>query len=174
MFFLPLPLENTLERLDEAGYRAGSNIDELVGLPDPELYIIVDGRPTKDKIVWQGLVDIPRVKQAAQKLQKTNWLYASVDVACVDEAAKKTMEIVNDASSPILEKASDEDVAGLQAYTVRSMDQNLPTGKDIQHYKLLTVHELPMDNRLHFLDVLCFPTLFPTGEFGEFIHVLKS
>jgi len=84
------------------------------------------------------------------------------------EDAKKTMDIVYDASSHIIEKASDEDVAGLQAFTVKSMNQNLPTGKDIEHYKLLTVHELPMDNRLHFLDVLCFPTLFPNGQFGEF------
>jgi len=61
------------------------------------------------------------------------------------------MDVVNDASSHVIEKASDEDVAGLQAFTVKSMDQNLPTGKDVQHYKLLTVHELPMDNRLHFL-----------------------
>ena len=54
------------------------------------------------------------------------------------------------------------------------MDRDLPTGKDIQHYKLLTVHEFPMDNRLHFLDVLCFPTLFPNGHFGEFhSHVEK-
>ena len=76
---------------------------------------------------------------------------------------------MDDATSYVIEKASEEDVAGLQAYTVRSMDQNLPTGKDIQHYKLLTtVHELPMDNRLHFLDVLCFPTLFQNAHFGEF------
>ena len=92
MFFLPLPLENTLERSDEAGDRYDFYIDELVGLPDPKLYIIIDGCPTKDKIVWQGLVDVPRVKQAAQKLQETNWLYASVDATCVDEAAKKTVE----------------------------------------------------------------------------------
>ena len=81
------------------------------------------------------------------------------------DAAKKTVDIVDDASSRILEKASEE-VAELQAYTVRSMDQNLPTGKDIEHYKMLTVHELLMDNHLHFLDVLCFPTLFPNGYFG--------
>ena len=67
------------------------------------------------------------------------------------DAAKKTMDIVNDASSHILEKASEEEVAGLQAYNVRSIDQNLPTGKDIEHYKMLTVHELPMDNSQHFL-----------------------
>ena len=37
MFFLPLDLQNTLERLDEAGYISDSTIDKLVGLPDPEM-----------------------------------------------------------------------------------------------------------------------------------------
>ena len=173
-----------MDRLDEAGYTSDSTINDMVGLPDPELYIMIDSRPTKDKIVWQSLVDVPKVKLAAQKLRETNWLYGSVDLTCVDDAAKKTMDaakvmdsvdvakktigIVDGATSHVIEKASEEDVAGFQAYTVRSMDQNLPTGKDIQHYKLLTVHELLMDNRLHFLDVLCFRTLFPNGHFGEF------
>ena len=75
MFFLPLPLQNTLDRLDEAGFKAefGSN-DPLSIMPDPELYIIVDSRPTKDKVVWQGLVDIDNVRRAVDKLKDTNWL----------------------------------------------------------------------------------------------------
>jgi len=48
------------------------------------------------------------------------------------------------------------------------MDQFSNTGKDIDHYKLLHVKEKPLDNRLKYLDVLCFPTLFPSGRYGEF------
>ncbi len=40
MFFLPLPLNKTLETLDQV--EASSD-----ALPDPELYILVNGRPTK-------------------------------------------------------------------------------------------------------------------------------
>ena len=59
MFFLPLPLQNTL---DEANFKAefGSK-DPLSIMPDPELYIIVDSYP---KVVWQGLVDIDNVRKA--------------------------------------------------------------------------------------------------------------
>ena len=32
--------------------------DQSNVLPDPELYILVDGQPTKDKVVWQTLVDV--------------------------------------------------------------------------------------------------------------------
>ena len=41
-------------------------------------------------------------------------------------------------------------------------------GSDIDHYKMLTVHEPALNNRLKYLDTMCFPTLFPTGQFGEF------
>ena len=44
----------------------------------------------------------------------------------------------------------------------------MPTGGDIEHYKLLSAHKQPLDNRQRYLDVLCFPTLFPTGKYGEF------
>jgi len=87
---------------------------------------MIDSRPTKDKIVWQSLVDVPHVKLAAQKLQETNWLYGSINLTCVDEAAKKTVDVakimdsvdaakktigvVNDATSNVIEKASDEDI----------------------------------------------------------------
>ena len=57
------------------------------------------------------------------------------------------MEVVSNPSNPILEQASQEDVRDLQAYTIRKMDQYMPTGKDIDHYKLLHVHEQPLDNR---------------------------
>ena len=30
------------------------------------------------------------------------------------------------------------------------------------------MREEPIDNRLQHLDIMCFPVLFPTGEFGQF------
>ena len=67
-----------------------------------------------------------------------------------------------------MEKATEEDVVGLQAFTIRKMDQYMPTSNDMDHCKLLSVKENPIDNRQKYLDVLCFPTLFPTGQYGEF------
>ena len=52
MFFLPLPLEKTLDTFDE--------VDNNVSLASPELYIIVNGKPTKTKVVWRSLVDVRR------------------------------------------------------------------------------------------------------------------
>ena len=100
-------------------------------LPDPELYIIVECRPTKDKVDWQGIVDVDNVRHAVDKLRETNWLYRTLDESSVDEAAKKTIEVVCKwcVSNPILERASVDDVDGLQAYTIRKMDQYMPTGK---------------------------------------------
>ena len=78
MFFLPLPLNKTWNTLSEVEL---GRTDLLVALPDPQLYIIVNGVPTKDKIVWQTLVDVNAVKLAIQKLKEINWLYKNVDDA---------------------------------------------------------------------------------------------
>ena len=58
--FLPIPLEKTLQTLEEAGE----------ALPDPELYIIiiVNGVPSKNKLVWQSIVNVEHLKVAIQKL----------------------------------------------------------------------------------------------------------
>ena len=101
MFFLPLPLQNTLDRLDEVGFQCDKSYENVPGLPDPELYIIVDSSPTKDKVVWQTLVDTDHVKKAVNKLRDINWLYNDVHKTSVDEAAKNALDIVSDADSPI-------------------------------------------------------------------------
>ncbi len=84
MFFLPLPLNKTLETLDQV--EASSD-----ALTDPELYIIVNGRPTESKVVWHSLVDVNRVKAAIQRLKESNWLYTDVSDEFVDEAAKQVI-----------------------------------------------------------------------------------
>eukprot|EP00731_Ephydatia_muelleri_P005830 Em0003g78a len=174
MFFLPLPLNKTWDTLSEIEL-GGSG---LVALPDPQLYIIVNGVPTKDKIVWQTLVDVNAVKLAIQKLKEINWLYKNVDDASLDEAAKNIVEVVDQASSIMLEKASTDDVAALQAYTIRSLDQQGSTKLDVEQYKMQNVKDSPIESRQRHLDVMCFPTLFPSGQFGEFhprdIHLSAS
>ena len=68
----------------------------------------------------------------------------------------------------MLEKATKEDIAGFQSYTIRNMYTKLSTESDIDQFKLLNIKENPLDNRQKYLDVMCFPTLFPDGRFGEY------
>ena len=67
----------------------------------------------------------------------------------------------------MLEKVSVEDTASYQSYTIRRLDQQQSMLPDIEHYKLRDVKEDALSNKLKHLDVLCFPTLFPSGKFGE-------
>ena len=60
MFFLPLPLDKTMEALEK--------VKDTCLLPSPELYIIVNGKPTKGKVVWHSLVDVNDLTAAVQKL----------------------------------------------------------------------------------------------------------
>ena len=164
MFFLPLPLKKTLETLDQA--KKTSNGEE--SLPDPELYIIVNGKPTTSKVVWRTLVNVDNVKTAVRKLKQINWLYSEVDDDSVDDVSKKVIEIVNSATSTMLDKADDSDITGFQAFTIRNLDNKLSTESDIDQYKLMNVREDPIDNRQQHLDVMCFPVLFPDGRFGKY------
>ena len=71
-------------------------------------------------------------------------------------------------SSAILEKATKDDIASFQAFTIRNLDSKLSTESDTDQYKVINIQEDPLDNRQKYLDVMCFPGLFPNGNFGEF------
>ena len=101
------------------------------------------------------------------KLREINWLYADVDVSSLDDASKKIVESVSDTTSKMLQKVSSDDVASYQSYTIRRLDQKESSIPDTEQYKLTNVKEDALSNKLKHLDVLCFPTLFPSGKFGE-------
>ena len=67
-------MRKTLETLDQVKHTS----DAKLALPNPELYIIVNGRPTKSKVVWHTLVDVNAVKTAIKRLREINWLYREV------------------------------------------------------------------------------------------------
>ena len=157
MFFLPLPLNKTMETLDDA--KGGSP-----SLPNPELYIIVNGRPTKSKVIWHSLVNVNHVKT----LRSCNWLYKQVQSKSVEESTKLIIEVSNNAKTKKLEKASANEIDAFQAYTIGNLDNKLSTTSDIEQYKVLSVTEDPINNKQQHLDVMCFPVLFPTGQFGKF------
>ena len=79
VFFLPLPLTKTFETLG------------VKSLSDPELYIIFNGKPTKDRIVRRSLVEVNDIKAAVAKLRDTNWLYMDVEDTAVDLTMKEVI-----------------------------------------------------------------------------------
>ena len=98
MFVLPLPLSKTLETLEQSEG----------GLPKPELYVMVDGVPTKKKVVWRSFIDINKVKAALAKLKEINWLYGDVKPDAVEKSTKDlVIEVANSATSTMVEKVSD-------------------------------------------------------------------
>ena len=161
MFFLPLPLNKTLETLSEVDCSTSS-------LPNPELYIIVNGKPTKSQIIWRSLVDVNRIKASINILRSCNWLYKDISKESVDEATKKIIEVSNATTSRMLEKASRDDIATFQACTIRNLDNKISSTSDIEQYKVLNIRKDPINNRQQHLDVMCFPVLFPNGRFGKF------
>lgn len=143
-------------------------------LPDPQVYVIINSKPTTQNIIWRSLIDIRKVKATVTKLQHINWLYKDIHDDAVDESALKVIEVVNKASSTMLVKANTSDIASFQSYTIRNLDNKLINTSDIDQYKLQNIKEEPINNRQAYLDVMCFPKLFPTGQFGEHHHRVKK
>ena len=105
---------------------------------------------------------------AFEKLKEINQLYGNLDNnESLDDISKKVVEVANSATSTMIEEATDEDIVGFQFYTICNMNSKLSKDSDIAEYKLNSVREDPLDNRQLPLDAICFPTLFPTGRFGE-------
>ena len=140
-------------------------------LPKPELYVIVDGAPTKEKVIWRSFIDIKKIKAALNKLKDINWLYRNVKLDSVEESAEKdiVIEETSSASSEMVRKVKNkaEYTAGLQAYTIRILNKVVPNTKDIDQYKLVHVEDYPLKSNQMNLDLMLYPNLFPTGEFGE-------
>ena len=122
MFFLPLPMNKTLETLDQVK-DPSTNIAGKYWLPNPELFILVNGKPTKGKVVWRNNVN--HVKVAINILKEINWLYKDITDDSVDEAAKQVIEVVNNTSSTMLEKATKDDIASFQAFTIRVFSRSV-------------------------------------------------
>ena len=115
MFFFPLPLKRTFEPLDQVE-------SSKTALPDPELYIIVNGKSAESEFVWCYLVDVDRVKKV-DKLRQINQLCEDVVDNAADDSIKQVIEVVNSTTTSMLEKADESDIAGFQAYTVTSLQQ---------------------------------------------------
>ena len=88
-------------------------------LPDPELYIIVNGRPTKSKVVWRSMVNVNQVKAAIKTLSTCNWLYRNLHESCIDESTKHIIEVTNNATTEMLKKVTPNEVDAFQAYTIK-------------------------------------------------------
>ena len=95
VFFLPLPMAKTLEMLEEV------TGDYQCPLPSPELYIMVSGKPSKERVVWRTIVNVDAVKAAVQKLKQINWLCRKVNEQSVDDVAKQVVQTVDTTTSTI-------------------------------------------------------------------------
>ena len=54
-----------------------------------------------------------------------------MDDSSIDETSKEVIEVVSKTSSTMLERATEDDVAGFQYYTIKNLDSKL---SDIDQY----------------------------------------
>ena len=97
-------------------------------------------------------------------MKNTNWLCGYLDEISLDDALRRVIESVSDTTSTMLENVSVEDISLYQAYTIRRVDQCQSSQPDCE---LTDVKDTAMSNKFKYLDVLFFPTMFPSGRFGK-------
>ena len=154
--YLPLSTKKTMETLDQVQSLSES-------LPVPEVSIMLHTAPTKRNVVYRSLVSVDKIKAALRWLTCNNRFYCGVDESCIED--ETVIQELDKATSDVLKKTN---LSDLQSYTIRDMDTRQPITPDVENYKMNRIQEHPLDNRQKHLDVLCFPNLFPTGEFGLF------
>ena len=92
------------------------------------MYVIVNGKPTKGGILWRNLVNVDSVKRALATLKQINWLYTDVADDCVEEAVQVVIQVSNNATTAVLEKASETD----KEYQVRGATCRLICGTQLE------------------------------------------
>ena len=85
------------------------------------------GSPVSSNVVWRSLINVDALKGAIHKLKEINWPYKEVDEDDLDDVAREVIETVSDTSSTMLERASKEDVAGFQSFTIRTLNSKQST-----------------------------------------------
>jgi len=121
-------------------------------LPSPELYIMVNGKVTKSKVLWRSIVDVNALRAALHTLKRINVFCCNVSDASVDEATKEVIETFDCTTSSMLVKAT-KDVVSFQKLTIRCLNEKHSTTSNIDQYKLLYVNEDALDSQQKFLDV---------------------
>ena len=83
---IPVPVEMTVRQL------AG----EKTGLINPRSFIVLHGIPTKDKRVWQSLINVEKIIAALKWLVKNNPLYKDIKVPTESEILDMLCEVDTD------------------------------------------------------------------------------
>lgn len=173
-FHLPLPLETTLKKLP--------NPEEPINR-DQELYILVRSTATKNKIVWEDLVDVNKIYKALEYLKTHNNHYANIvlphnpDLLLADLRDDLQHEVVVsssidnstvDGEALLTQINEEEEQESTEQYTIYPLHEKRQNAPITALYQMLKVNAAPFDSRDSSIDVKCFPDLFVEGKFGQF------
>lgn len=175
-FHLPLPLEETLNKLPKP--EDPLNINQ-------ELYIMVRGRPTKSKIIWEDIVDINKVYAALCYLKQVNPLYSEIKLPNVPNHLLQTINDnlqhlietsnnnqdennINNLDTLLTQITEDRNLIDYEQYTIYPLYEKRSNALISDLYQMKTVNTVPIYSTDKDLDVKCFPYLYPDGKYGQF------
>ncbi|KAI5733727.1 hypothetical protein M8J76_015236 [Diaphorina citri] len=181
-FHLPLPLDSTLKKLPK--------VEDPLN-KDQELFVLMRSSPSKNKVIWQDLVDVNKVYSALAYLKDHNLHYAKIvlpvepvnlldgldpniqyDVQAAEPEEEDQFDIqgVDEQEGAMITQIFDEqeESNGYEQYTIYPLNEKKKNAPVTALYQMLKVNAAPIDSRERQIDVLCFPDLFVEGRFGQF------
>jgi ATP-dependent DNA helicase PIF1 len=162
VFYLPLPVEQHAAMLPK-------------GLPlNHELYVLVNGMPTKKKVIWQDIISIEKITNALKTLIEINPLYRDLNISdnYVDNYVFGTeddvMPILKPGPDALLKKVSPIDASDLyRHYSIHPIHADQPS-KQMETYQVKECSGQALSIWDKNLDLMCFPDLFPRARYGKY------
>ena len=85
-------------------------------------------------MLWRSIVNVNSITLALKKLKDINVFYrifSRISESSLDDRMREVIETVDSTASTMLVKASKEDVATFQKYTIRTLNEKNNTENDI-------------------------------------------
>ena len=184
-FHLPLPLEETLEKICPDTDPLNTN---------HEIFVLIRSNPSKGKIIWEDYVDIKKIWRALHWLKCWNPLYAEIIIPSPEQILNtlQDLELQYQDNSKDTDKIDNKDdneeeneneatnlpLAALltqkyqsdsfyEQYSIYPLHDKKMNNTDTKLYQMLKIYATALDVRGKDLDLKCFPDLYPFGMCGQ-------
>src|SRR5580765_2088899 len=195
-FHLPLPLQETFNKLCHDTDPINNNHELYIlvrGVPTKSKIIweeIVDVKKVFDALTWlkhdnalyshiilpnsHNDISLAKLKNSEFYMEETeNNAEATLDEEAellndpIEEIKIGKEVILESQQKAILTQVTDENDGYYEQYTIYPLYEKKANKTSTALYQMLKIQDLPLDNREQYLDLMCFPDLYPFGINGQ-------
>ncbi|KAL6433602.1 hypothetical protein ACFW04_006589 [Cataglyphis niger] len=158
-FHLPLLLQETLNKLCSTTDSINDN---------HELYILIRGIPTKSKIIWEEIVNNTLYSHIIMPNDHNDLCLTKLESSKFQmEETENNIEATLDNEPKLLNDKLEKIKNDVELLRTIYPLYEKKTNKTATLYQMLKIHDLSLNNREQYLDLMCFSDLYPFGINGQ-------